>query len=350
MKILITGGHFTPAIALIEELKKDYKLVFVGRKYSQEKGFLSLEYQEITKLGIPFHNLETGRSNHNFFKLITGLYQAEKILSQEVPDLIISFGGYLGFPICLGALLKTTPVYIHEQTTNPGQANRLTSQFAKKIFVSFPQAAKFFPQSKTIISGNPLRPDVFKIIKQPFVLKRDRPVIYITGGSLGAHSINLLIEKILPELKKRYYIIHQTGNVQEFQDFKRLSQYKDNYYFPVEHFSSDEIGAVFAMSNLIISRSGANTYFELIALGKPAILIPLPWSAKNEQQQQAELLQKAGRGEIFNQKNPPEKLLTLINQTIDNVQQYKNNINKLPKNNHSNAVKIIHQTIQQEFC
>ena len=349
MKIMVTGGHFTPALALIEGLKNNYQFVFVGRQFSQEKNALSLEYQEISRLKIPFYNLESGRFNRQCFKLITGLDRARTILEKEKPDLVFSFGGYLGFPVCLAAKLKNIPVVVHEQTSKPGLANRLTGQFARTIFIAFPEAAKSFPQQKTIVSGNPLRQEIFKIIRQPIQLKEKIPVIYITGGSLGAHSINNLVEAILPKLLQNYYVIHQTGNVQEYGDYYRLSQIKNKRYFPVEHFSSLEIGAIYNSADLIISRAGANTYFELLALKKPALLIPLPWSANHEQQRHAELFQQAGCGEIFRQEKDPQQLLALIKHMLAKIAFYQNNIKQLPNNNPQHAIKIISQTIRQEF-
>jgi len=349
MKILITGGHFTPALALIEELQKDYQIVFVGRKNTQDKDNLSLEYQEITNRKIPFYNLSTGRSTKNILQVLPGIIQAKKILTQEKPDLVISFGGYLGFPVCFAAMFKKIPFFIHEQTCSPGIANRVTSLFAKKIFVAFSEAANFFPKTKTIVSGNPLRKEIFQKIKQPFSVNKDQPLIYVTGGSLGAHSINLLIEKILPQLLEKYLVVHQTGNVSEFNDFKRLSRLKNKNYFLTQHLKTDEIGNIYALADLVVSRAGANAYFELLALKKPAILIPLPWSAKNEQQKHAKLFKKTGGGEIFNQQDAPEKLKMLIDKMFAQLKNYQNSLNRLPQTDIAYAVQIIKKYVLQEL-
>ena len=284
MKILITGGHVTPAVAIIEELKKNptIQAVFVGGKYGEVKGkALSYEYQSIIHLGVRFIHLETGRLTR-LFSLFTildfvsfplGLFRSFCILQKEKPDVILSFGGYIAFPIAISAFFLRIRIFTHEQTLVPGITNRLIACFAQKIFISFPETKRFFDKRKTITTGNPLRTSIFHLIKKPFSIVKTRPIIYITGGSLGSHSINRIIEGILPDLLKKYIVIHQTGNIAKYGDFERLSMYKDKNYFLSRHFASDEIGSIYSVSDVIIARSGANTICELIALQKPALLI-----------------------------------------------------------------------------
>jgi len=340
MKIIITGGHLSPALALIDSLKekKTIQIVYVGKKYNLDsEKTLSLEYQEIKKRNLPFYHLTTGRLTRiisvatiiNLLKLPFGLLQSFSILKKEKPDLIFSFGGYLGLPVALCGFLLNIPIYIHEQTINPGLTNRILSLFARRIFISFPQTKNFFPKNKVILSGNLVRREIFKIIKKPFVIKKTKPVIYITGGSLGSHSLNILIEKILPQLTKKYIVIHQVGSVEQYHDFERLKAYQYSSYFPVKHFFLEEIGYIYKIADLVIGRAGANTFFELIALKKPAILIPLPWSANQEQQKHALLFKKLGLGETFDQNNKPEQLLFLIDKMMANLNFYHDNFSRL---------------------
>ncbi|MBI4226227.1 UDP-N-acetylglucosamine--N-acetylmuramyl-(pentapeptide) pyrophosphoryl-undecaprenol N-acetylglucosamine transferase [Candidatus Roizmanbacteria bacterium] len=368
MKILITGGHFAPALAVIDEIADKVSVVFVGRKYSldQEKTF-SLEYQEITKRHIPFYNLQTGRLTRllilrsilNAIKIPLGLYQAISVLTKVKPDLILSFGGYIGFPICFIGFILKIPIFIHEQTIKPGLTNRLIGHLAKKIFISFAEAKECFPPEKVVLSGNPVRKTVLSIHKKPFDLKtplsgvkKHKPVIYFTGGSLGSHSVNVKIEKILSSLLKKYAVIQQTGSVKEYNDYQRLkdkrnklaNDLKANYYIR-DHFFADELGYIYSESDLVVGRSGANTVFELIAWKKPAVFIPLPWSANQEQLKQAMLLQKAGVGEIFQQSQNFNQLLQLIEKVITNLEYYKNNFKNVELLYKENAAKIIVQTI-----
>jgi UDP-N-acetylglucosamine--N-acetylmuramyl-(pentapeptide) pyrophosphoryl-undecaprenol N-acetylglucosamine transferase len=350
MKLLITGGHLAPALALIEELqksKKDVDVVFVGRKYpTDQERTLSLEYKEISKKNLTFISLEAGRLTRvmsvssliGILKIPIGFLQAFFIINKSRPNIIMSFGGYLALPLVFWGYIFKIPVFTHEQTIKPGLANNLISFFSKKIFVSFDEVKNDFPSNKTYVSGNPVKSSIFKIEKKPFEIKKDRPVIYITGGSIGSHSINLHIKKIIVSLLDCYIIIHQVGDTKEYHDYEELLALKNQLpkelqsrYFLVKHFFDDQIGYVYNSADLVIGRAGANTFFELLALKKPALFIPLPWSSGREQQRHAEIFAKSGCGEIFHQITPSEKLLRLINQMINKIQYYKNNFKNLSK-------------------
>jgi len=354
MKILITGGHPTPALALIDEIKKkkNIEIIFVGRKHPVfgEKT-LSFEYQEIKKKGIKFINLNTGKLPRFFTKEIfinlwlffTGFFSALMIVLKEKPDVVVSFGSFLAFPIAFWAFIFRAPIFLHEQTIAPGLTNRIISFWAKKIFLAFPQAEKYFDKKKTIVVGNPIRFKVKGIIKQE---AKRRPVIYITGGSLGSHAINLHIEKILPALLKKYIVIHQIGNITKFNDFIRLkNKFKSPFYFPFSHISGKRLLSIYQKADLVISRAGANTFFELVAFEKPTIFIPLPYSASKEQWQHAKIFKDAGTGEIFNQDEKSEKLLDLIDKIINNLTYYKKNFSKLSFLYQKDATKRMVETI-----
>lgn len=363
-KILITGGHLAPALAIIEELrkvKKDIEIVFVGRKYALDsEKTISLEYREIEKLGIPFLPLSAGRltrvmtfrSIRNFLRIPLGFFSAFFILREQRPDIILSFGSFLALPVAFWGYLFGIPVYSHEQTIKPGLANRLISYFSKIIFVAFSEARKYFDPSKTLVSGNPVRNAIFEIRTKPFEINKDRPVIYVTGGSLGSHSINLHIQKILSDLLMEYIVIHQVGDTKEYGDFEKLQEVRaklpqnlaSNYYLR-KHFLEDEIGYVYSLTDLCVGRSGANTFFELQALKIPALFIPLPWSAGREQQKHAEIFAREGVGEIFHQVESSGKLLRQMKSMIGNLDVYKKNFEKLDYFYKQNAAKFLVKTI-----
>ncbi|NMB84408.1 UDP-N-acetylglucosamine--N-acetylmuramyl-(pentapeptide) pyrophosphoryl-undecaprenol N-acetylglucosamine transferase [Candidatus Roizmanbacteria bacterium] len=343
MKILVTGGHLTPALSVIDRIIdlgiKNVEIVFVGRKHAlSAESSLSMEYQELKKRNIRFIDLAAGRvtrilsigSLKNIFKVPGGFWEAWKIVYREKPDKILSFGGYIGLPIVVAGYLKKIPVFIHEQTIHPGLANKISGYLASRIFVSFPQTLGYFSGDKTVVTGNPLRREIFRTVKKPFEVKKDRPVIYVTGGSLGSHNLNQLVGDLVPLLLDRYIVIHQVGNVKQFDDIVRLQKIrsamppeKQKNYFIREHFFTDEVGYVFDMADLVISRSGANTFFELIALDKPAILIPLPWSAHQEQQKQAQILNEMGAVEIFYEHGKSVDLYRLIEKILPKLGDYK---------------------------
>lgn len=366
MKILITGGHLMPALAVIDKIfstnkYSDNEIVFVGRKYNLENEEThSLEYQEVKRRNLTFVPIITGRIKRQFsisglknlLMVFVGLKNGLRIINQYKPDLILSFGGYIGFPFVFWGWFKKIPVYIHEQTLHPGLANRFGGFFAKKIFISFPQTAKYFSANKVEVTGNPVRTNIFSVNKKCFNFNEKLPLIYVTGGSLGSHSLNLHLANVLPKLLTECLVIHQTGNVKEYDDYKKLLSLREELppelkarYFLRDHFYSDEIGYIYSRCDLVVSRSGANTFFELIALKKPAILVPLPWSANQEQQKQAELFVSQGLGEIFSQFEESDRLHGLIRKVYKNIESYKKNFNQLQSLYKQDAAETIIQKI-----
>lgn len=359
MKVLVTGGHVTPALACIDILlhTPSVEIIFVGRKYmSMGEKNLSLEYQEVIARKIPFINLTAGRLTralniNAFFNMVCiplGFLQALAIVLIEKPDKIVSFGGYLALPIAIVASIYQIPVYTHEQTISPGLANRIIGFFAKKVFLSFAESQRYFSPSKTVLTGNPVRKEVFEAKESSLHVPKHKKVLYITGGSLGSHEINQHVEKLLPELLAQYVIIHQTGNVSQFNDYERLSTKRhalseemQKSYILKKHILADEIGNVYAHTDLLVSRAGANTFAEIIALHKPAILIPLPISAYGEQQHQAEILKEAGVAEIFDETQESAKLLEMIDTMMKDRESYKGNFKKLSSLYSKNAAKEI---------
>ncbi len=360
---MVTGGHLSPALAVIDRLiqEKNVKIVFVGRKYNLAGDRSeSLEYQEITKRKISFITLETGRaikeisrrSLTDFFRTFQALINSFILLIKVRPQRILSFGGYIAFPICLTGFILRIPVYTHEQTVHPGLANRFIAKLSRKVFIAFSESRRFFPLKKTILTGNPIKRSVLTVNKVPFTIIRSKPVILVMGGSLGSHSINSIIGSILSELLKTYVVIHQTGSVTEYNDFQKLGYLKarlpknlSKNYFLKKHFYDDELGSVYHISDLVVSRSGANTFFELLALKKPAIFIPLPWSAYNEQEKHANLFQQAGAGEIFYQNQSPKLLLSLIRKVLTNVGKYREGFRNLNISDSDHAAETIVETV-----
>jgi len=348
-KILICGGHPTPALAVIDEFKREEKEVdifFVGRKYAIEtERTLSFEYKACQDRSIRFLELRAGRVTRvlsqssvlNLFRVPLGFFQALSILLNEKPNVIISFGGYLALPIAFWGWVLGKKVITHEQTMCPGRANKIIGRFSEKIFVAFEESLPFFPKSKTKWIGNPVREVVYTKGKLSFSLPQTLPVVYVTGGSLGSHSINEHIFSILPQLLGFCSVIHQTGDVKEYGDYETARKLKKNIigdakgvYIPIKHVSDSEIGAVYNAASCVVARSGANTFFELVALKKPAILIPLPWSANGEQKAHAQFFVNHTIGKLFDQKSASTELLTLIEEMIRSLNTYSNNFSTLP--------------------
>ncbi|GIW62987.1 MAG: UDP-N-acetylglucosamine--N-acetylmuramyl-(pentapeptide) pyrophosphoryl-undecaprenol N-acetylglucosamine transferase [Patescibacteria group bacterium] len=369
-KYLITGGHPAPAFAIIDYLKQkdpNSTIILVGRKYNLEgdKGY-SLDYKNAVEKKIKFYDLRTGKFIRslsfdwikNVFRIIQGFWESYRIIKSEKPDVIISFGGYIALPIALIGFLNRVPIFTHEQTRQAGLSNICIAFFAKKVFVSFYENQKQFPfflRKKIIVTGNPVRSAVFKIINKPFKINKNKPVIYVTGGSLGAHSLNKHIFNIIDRLCQNYIVIHQTGSVQKYSDYEtglkiqKILNKSDNCYFIKEHFTDNEIGYIYSIADIVVSRSGANTFFEIVRLKKPAVLVPLLWSAGREQILQAEILKSANCAEIFNQNKTSEKLLELINKVAKNYESYKKNFDKLSDIYIQHAEEIIYKEISKSI-
>lgn len=342
MKIVLIGGHLAPALSVLEALPKNTRTLFIGRKYALEGDkALSLEYKAITGLNVPFVGLNTGRLQRkltrytipSFFKLPFAIFRSFLTLIKFKPDVVVGFGGYVSVPVVLCAYLLRIPIVIHEQTLEAGFANRFLARFATKICISWKTSRRYFPKDKTVLTGNPIRE--FRIQNSEFRIHNEEklPIIYITGGSLGSHSINLLIEAIIKELLEKYIVIHQTGDAKEYRDFDRLNTLKNGLSYDLKEryvlqkfIEPKMVGSVLAKADLVVGRSGMNIITELLYFEKPAILIPLPFSQNNEQLKNAKFLEKLGLGKVLQQHDvDSKKLFQAIDLAFHNINNYKIN-------------------------
>lgn len=341
MKVLITGGHMAPALAVIEALPKDIEVVYVGRKHPFEgdKG-ISLEYQTITSYGIPFICLSTARIQRvltfhtlpSLLKFPMGFFHALRILKKEKPDLVVGFGGYISFPVGIASKILGIPLIIHEQTFKAGLANRLLSKFAQIICISWEDSKKYFPEKNVVVTGNPLmKNNPTKDIDSLLPLSKENlPLLVVTGGSAGSHAINLLIESSLEILLEKYKILHQTGDAKEFNDFQRLMQknttlpQKLQKRYSVQKFiDTKNIYTIFQKADLVIGRAGINTITTLLHLQKPSFLIPLLSGQQNEQLTNALFLKKCGLANVYEQEGlSPSGFVEEIDGMIKSIRTY----------------------------
>lgn len=312
-KLLLAGSHAgSTAIAIIEEVKKrniDIEIYWVG-----------MEYKNMEKYDVMFHNLESGKIENKFTKntissflrIPSSFMHGKKIVKEINPDLTLSFGGAAGAISAFWSYFLGIPVFIHEQTATAGRANIISSFFSKKILLARDTSIKFFNKNKTQIVGNPINTEIFKYIND----KRNSRIksILITGGSRGSKWINDAVKPILPKLLERYYVIHQTGekNLKEFEDIK------DEKYFAFGQTDPKNMAEILSKSDIVISRAGANTVWELVALKKPSILIPIPWSYNDEQNENAKYMENLGLARIIPQTElTPQRLYAEIGILID---------------------------------
>lgn len=307
--IFITGGHFAPAKAVISYLI-GWEIYYVGRKYAMEgEKAEALEYKEIKD--VHYLVITTGRLQRKFFvnvkqsiiallKIPVGFIQSFLWLVLYRPDIILSFGGYVALPVVICGWLLDIPIITHEQTQSLGLANQIISLIANKV-----------------LKGSVLRREVLE------AKITDTNTIFVTGGNQGSHVINLAVEEIVDRLVKKYKVVHQMGD-SSLKDFDRAKKIKN--YFPVKFLTGEEQASTMASAKIIISRAGANTLDEIAYLGKPVILVPIPWSSGGEQQKNAQKLFDLGMAEIIHQdKLNGQTLLDVIKKISDNYDFYFEN-------------------------
>lgn len=322
MKILFTGGgsggHFYPIVAIAEEVRriaKEERLIapqlFFMAPEPYDRGLLF--DNEISYLHVPAGKMRRYLSLKNIidaFRTAVGLLTALTTVFRIFPDVIVGKGGYGSFPALVAARLFNIPVFIHESDSVPGRVNRWAGKFAKRIAVSFADAAKYFPEGRTAHTGNPIR----TVLLQPDVelLPELRPkdgqrVIFVIGGSLGSVTINEAVFKILPQLLDTYTVIHQTGTKNAADLAARAGVLLHNHpkhdaYRPIGYIGGRELAAIGHAADLIISRAGS-TIFEIAAWGKPSILIPIADSNGDHQRENAYTYAAAGSAEVVEEHN-----------------------------------------------
>lgn len=317
-----TGGHLFPLLAVVRALKKinqenslllppgegsKIEFVFLG---PQTVGEENLTKEEIEHKRILAGKIRRYISGYNFldvFKLPLGLLQALWHLFWFMPNVVFSKGGYGSVPVVLTAWLYRLPVLIHESDARPGLANKLCAKFAKRIAISFAEAAKFFPEKKTALTGNPIRNEMINGSKEEakkiFGLSGQKPVLLILGGSQGAQTINDIVFASLNELLKVAEIIHQCGPA-SYQLIKQLfNNTLPSGYFLYPFLDENQLRHAYAIANLIISRAGAGSIAEIAAAGKPSVLIPIANSAGDHQNKNALAYAQSNAASIMEQEN-----------------------------------------------
>ena len=303
-KILFTGGgsagHVIPNIALIEELLSDgdVEICYMGTS--------GIEKELIADWGIPFYEIACpklirGKSwsawKRNLripIELRRAKEQALRILQEVRPDAVFSKGGYVALPVIAAARKLNVPCFAHESDFSPGLANRLTARKCKYVFTSFPETAKKLPRGK--YSGAPLRRSIFNATRAEarkcFSIPFNAQVLLVFGGGSGSAAINDALRKHLKTLTEHYVILHVCGkgnavenNIKNYRQFEFIA----------------DMGMAYACADLIISRAGAGTVFELLALKKPSILVPLEGQTRGDQVENAAYFQAKGLCKVLKQ-------------------------------------------------
>lgn len=328
-KIIITGAHHNSALAVASDLrKKGFSVFWLGHKYTMRGDKeVSAEYREVTASGIEFIELKAGKINPrpeliNIAKIPMGFTASASIIKRVKPDAILSFGGYLSVPVVVVAKFFGIPIFIHEQTSIAGRANIFAARFAKKIFLTWESSQAFFPASKCEVTGLPLNPHLLSAKPER---SSKLPTILIMGGKQGSHSINAVVFELLPTLLKHYNLIHLTGSSSLTGDYQKALDLKKalpsdiaSHYHPYDYLVSDKIAPALKTADLVISRAGAHTVYELAFLHKPAILVPYPYAPQNEQGRNAKILAESGLAEVLPEARlSPDSLSEIIASVFD---------------------------------
>ena len=331
-KIILTGGgtagHVTPNLALIPNLKeRDWEILYIG-------SYTGIEKQLIENAGIEYRGISSGKLRRYFdwknftdpFKVIKGYFQSRKIIKEFKPDIVFSKGGFVAVPVTMAAAHKKVPVVAHESDMTPGLANKLSAPYASRICCNFPETLKYLPKEKAVLTGTPIREEILTGNREKGLkicgFNGEKPVLLIIGGSLGSVKVNSAVRSVLDKLNDQFDIIHICGKGNVDESLLNRAGYVQFEYV------DKELRDLFASSDLLISRAGANAICEILALKKPNLLIPLSQAAsRGDQILNAESFEKQGYSMVLKEEDlNDESLLKAVKKLYDERAEYIENM------------------------
>lgn len=351
-KIVMTGGgtagHVTPNVALMPALKEaGYDIHYIG-------SYAGIEKELIEAQKIPYTGIASGKLRRYFdlknisdpFRVIKGFAQAIGLMHKIKPDIVFSKGGFVSVPVVLAAKTCGIPAIIHESDITPGLANKIAIKGAKKVCCNFPETLKYLPADKAVLTGSPIRRELlsgnkenaYKLCGFP---AEKKPVLLIIGGSLGSRAINEAVRKVLNELLKDFHIIHLCGRGNLDESLNGITGYAQFEY------ASSELTDMLALADIAISRAGANSICELLALHKPNILIPLSAAAsRGDQILNANSFEKQGFSYVIKEEDVTDEiLLSAVKEVYKNRQTY---IDAMSNSGQMDSIATIIDLIKKE--
>ena len=327
-RIILTGGgtagHVTPNIALLPRLKElGYDIHYIG-------SYEGIEKKLIEEMQIPYYGISSGKLRRYFdlknfsdpFKVLKGYAEARRLMKKLKPDIVFSKGGFVAVPVVMAASRAHIPVICHESDMTPGLANKLTAPFATRICCNFPETVKYLPAEKAVLTGSPIRQELKsgnKDVARVFCgFTSDKPVLLIIGGSLGSANVNAAIRGILPQLLSDFQVIHLCGKGKLDPSLNGTEGYVQFEYI------KKELADLFALSDIVVSRAGANAICELNALAKPNLLIPLSANAsRGDQILNARSFERQGYSMVLEEEEITESvLMDSIRKLYENRNSY----------------------------
>ncbi len=341
-----SGGHIYPLVAVAEKLE----LIAIEQKLYMEItyfGPVDVYKPVLEDAGIKTSKIVSGKIRRygsfsnitDIPKFLIGFLQALAKLLFFMPDVLFSKGGSGAFPVVLAAWFYRIPVVIHESDAQPGLNNLFSARFAKRIAVSFEKALNYFEPKKTALTGTPIRKSMTDnrqdagLVKEELGFNSDKPLVLFLGGSQGSERINKLLLSVLKDLTKEAQILHQTGfanfsAVEESVKSSALELMQKTQegikYLPVPYLDPKEMKMAMTAADLIVSRGGSNTIFEIAAFSKPSVIIPLPESANDHQRINAYEFEKIGATIVIEETNLfPNLFLNQISNLFKNKELLK---------------------------
>lgn len=344
-----TAGHVTPNIALIPYLQEDgFQIHYIGMKNSMEEELIA------NVPSVTFHAIRSGKLRRYFswqnftdpFRVIAGIKDANKIIRTINPVAVFSKGGFVSVPVAIAAHQHRIPIVVHESDYTPGLANRIAIRYANKVLVTFEDTIPH-TRSKGIWTGSPIRSQLYQgdkgRILNAYNFSGNKPILLSMGGSLGAQAINTALREALPLLLPTFDIIHLCGKGNLDNNLNELTSYRQ-----IE-FADNELADIFASADVVISRAGANTVCELLALTQPTLFIPLSKaSSRGDQILNALYCQKKGYSEVLEQELlTPDTLYQSVLNLLENSSQYITNMIQSPQKDGTKAVlEQLYESIQ----
>lgn len=319
-----TAGHVTPNMALIPVLReKGYDIHYIG-------SYDGIEKKLMEDMGIPYHGISTGKLRRYFnvknfsdpFRVIKGLSEAKHLMKELQPDVVFSKGGFVAVPVVLAAHSKHIPIICHESDMTPGLANRIAIPKASRVCCNFPETVESLPKGKATVTGTPIRQELFNgdaAAAMTFCGFREiRPTLLIIGGSSGSVRVNEAVWSCIEDITKKYNVIHLCGKGKMNDSYKNVPNYVQFEYI------KQELANLLALSDVVVSRAGANAICELLALRKPSVLIPLSLEAsRGDQILNAQSFAKSGYSKLLMEEDVNEaSLIDAINEVYDNRDIY----------------------------
>ena len=347
-KIILTGGgtagHVTPNLALIPSLKDH------GFEIRYIASYEGIEKKLITDAGIPYDGISSGKLRRYFdlknfsdpFRVLKGYAEACKLIKNYKPDVVFSKGGFVSVPVVLAAKRYHVPTIIHESDMTPGLANKICIPSAAKVCCNFPETLKYLPGEKAVLTGSPIREELLQGDRlaglQYTNLSAAKPIILVIGGSLGSVKVNGAVRSILPKLLEQFQVIHICGKGNLDESLIGTPGYVQYEYVdsPLKH--------LFAAADLIVSRAGANSICEILALRKPNVLIPLSAAAsRGDQILNANSFAKQGYSTVLEEEKVTDA--TLFDAIHDTYENRRTFIDSMEKSHLNNAIDTIMKLI-----